>query len=144
MIGDTSSLPSSRSVRSSNSSSSHWSSVLWLSLLTSVLGIPMFIENHRHNGSCFSDLVTSSASHLAIFASFPGLRVSGGVTSRRLFLQLGAREDCMPRCACLVSSLVSASCRKEQSCPLVIRTTAMLCVSSGVFAKQVLGAKSRS
>ena len=30
------------------------------------------------------------------------------------------RPDCTPRCARLISCLVSASCRKEQSCPHVI------------------------
>lgn len=33
-----------------------------------------------------------------------------------------------PRCARLISCLVSASCRKEQSCPHVIWTTVILCI----------------
>lgn len=67
----------------------------WASL-TTFPGILIFTDNHRHNRSCASDLITSSASHLVIFTSFLGFRASGGVPSRGLFLHLGARVDCMP------------------------------------------------
>ena len=86
------------------------------------------MDSHLHTGSLASDLAASFASHLAKFASFPGLRASGGVTWRRLFRQLHGRPDCTPRCARLISCLVSASCRKEQICAHVIRTTVVLCL----------------
>lgn len=47
------------------------------------------MDSHRDNRSCASDLVTSSASSLAIFAPFLGLGASGGVASQRLFPAVG-------------------------------------------------------
>lgn len=69
------------------------------------------IYNHLHTEFFVSDFAVSSASHLATFASFLGLRAFGGVASRRLFLQFGGRPICAPCCARLISSLVSASCK---------------------------------
>ena len=50
-------------------------------------------------------------------------------------LQLGARANCTPRYARLVSSLVSASYRKEQSCSNAIGTNVMLCVWRDILRK---------
>ena len=43
------------------------------------------MNSHLHIGSFASDLA-ASASHLANFASFLGLKATGGVALRRLFL----------------------------------------------------------
>ena len=73
-----------------------------------------------HEESCASDFAAASAPRLAIFASVLGLKASRGVASRLLFLQLRGRAAFLPCCLILISFLVSASWRKEQSCPYVI------------------------
>ena len=51
-----------------------------------VLVVILTIDNYLYTGSSTLDFAASSTSRLVNFASFPGLRASSGVASRRLFL----------------------------------------------------------